>query len=226
MRSPRTYRPVVPLDVCWRTDGRPDCGPPGHGREGGGDGDDPDRYRAARALDRVLPPRGLQHDHPDAARRAVGRDRRGRRRSGGARDPAARGWARLLRRLRARLVDRRAGPRGPSGTGARGRRARLGLGRRHADDRELRRRLHEALVLAKARARGRAGLVHRWRHRHGAVRGPDRRRRGRDLRLSARSSLGHADHGDVGVSDGSRAGEALPADGGRDPRAGGGRRWG
>ena len=81
----------------------------------------------------------------------------------------------------------------------------------------LRRDLHEALVRAEADDRGRAGLVHRRRHRHGALRRHDRRGRERDLRLSAGARLGHADDGDVGLPDGARAREALSAHGRRDP---------
>ena len=95
----------------------------------------------------------------------------------------------------------------------------LGLGRRPAHDGPLRRDLHEALVRGEADDRGGAGLVHRRRHRHGAVRRPDRRRRGRELRLSAVARLGHADDRDVGLPHGSRAGEALSADRRRDPGA-------
>ena len=98
-------------------------------------------------------------------------------------------------------------------------RPRLGLGRRPAHDDALRRHLHEALVRAEADHRRGAGLVHRRRHRHGAVRRPDRRRRERQLRLPAVARLGHADDGDVGLPHGSRAGEALPADRRRDPGA-------
>ena len=103
-------------------------------------------------------------------------DRRRRRRPRRARDPAARRGPRVLRGLGLDWGRRsRAGRGEGSATGARA------SGTRVADMRmigELRRHLHEALVRAEADDRRRAGLVHRRRHRHGAVRGPDRRRRG------------------------------------------------
>ena len=160
-------------------------------------------------------PDRVQHDHPGLPRRARRRDRRGRRRPRRARHPAARRGPGILRRLRARLVDGRAGDRG-------GARAALGLGRRPPHDGPLRRGLHEALVRREADDRRGAGLVHRRRHRHGAVRRHRDRRRGRDVRLPAGARLGHADDGDVGLPNGPREGEALSADRRRDPRARGG----
>ena len=156
---------------------------------------------------------------PGAARRAGRRHRRGRRRP---------------RRARASCCAPKA-PRSAPATGSTGRpRRRPGNAARAAPDGDarrvwdsvadlaldeaLRRRLHEALVRAEADHRRGAGLVHRRRHRHGAVRRPDRRRRGRALRLPAVARLGHADHRDVGLSHGTRAREALPADRRRDPR--------
>ena len=136
----------------------------------------------------------------------------------GARDPAARRGPGVLRRLRARLVDARAGE--PSERRA------SGVWDSVADCRmmrPLRRHLHEALVRVEADDRRGAGLVHRRRHRHGAVRRHHRRRRGRVVRLPAVARVGHADHRDVGLPDGPRAGEALPAHRRRDPRARGGR---
>ena len=62
---------------------------------------------------------------------------------------------------------------------------RLGLGLRHAHDRRFVDIYMKLWYAKKPTHRGGAGLVHRRRHRHGAVRRPDRGGRGRELRLPA-----------------------------------------
>ena len=94
---------------------------------------------------------------------------------------------------------------------------RVGLGRRLRDDLAIRQRVHEALVREETNYRRGERMVYRRRHRHGAMRRSDNRGRVGVVRLSAVARVGHADDRDVGVSDGPRTGQALPADRRRNP---------
>src|SRR5262249_55760134 len=82
-----------------------------------------------------------------------------------------------------------------------------------------RRYLHEALVREEADAGRGSGLVHRRRHRHGAMCRSDRGGRGGGVWLSAPPRMGDAPPRGVGGPGGARARAALPSPGGGEPPA-------